>query len=217
MPMPFQRAVLWDMDGVLADTGPLHFKTWERVLTDQGISFDRQKFHQIYGLKNGDLLPYLMGKPMEAQSIERIAGQKEVAFRSILPGLQPFPGVVDWLRRFKSLGWKQSVASSAPAENVEEVVDVLGIREYFDALVTPGELPGKPDPAVFLKASRQLSIPVADCIVIEDSIPGVTAAKRANMHCIAVTNTNPPEHLTQADIIVDSLEQLTLNLVQSLF
>ena len=90
VPMSVLRAVLWDMDGVLADTGPLHFKTWERVLTDQGISFDRQKFHQIYGLKNGDLLPYLMGKPMEAQWIEQIAGQKEVAFRSILPGLQPF-------------------------------------------------------------------------------------------------------------------------------
>jgi len=205
------------MDGVLADTSQLHFETWERILIEQGIPFDRQKFHLIYGLKNRDLLPFLAGKPLETEWIEWIADKKELAFRQALPGLQPLPGVVEWLHRFKILGWKQAVASSAPPENVEELVDVLDIRDYFDALVTPGDLPGKPDPAVFLKASRQLGIPVKDCIVIEDSIPGIEAAQRANMHCIAVTTTNPPEALTQADIVVDSLELLTIDQVKSLY
>jgi len=215
--MSFPKAVLWDMDGVLADTSQLHFETWERVLTEQGIPFDRQKFHLIYGLKNRDLLPYLTDKPLEPQWIEWISDQKELAFRQALPGLQPLPGVVDWLGRFKSLGWKQAVASSAPQENVEALVDVLDIRDYFDALVTPGDLPGKPDPAVFIKASRLLEIPVKDCIVIEDSIPGIEAARRANMHCIAVTTTNPPEALTRADIVVDSLELLKMYQVESLY
>jgi len=215
--MPFPKAILWDMDGVLADTSQLHFETWECVLTEQGIPFDRQKFHMIYGLKDRDLLPYLTDRPMEPQWIEWISDQKELAFRQALPGLQPLPGVVDWLRCFKSLGWKQAVASSAPPENVEELVDVLDIRDYFDALVTPGDLPGKPDPAVFIKASRLLEIPVKDCIVIEDSIPGIEAARRANMHCIAVTTTNPPEALTRADIVVDSLELLKMYQVESLY
>jgi len=215
--MSFPKAVLWDMDGVLADTSQLHFEMWERVLTEQGIPFDRQKFHLIYGLKNRDLLPYLTDKPLEPQWIEWISDQKELAFRQALPGLQPLPGVVDWLGRFKSLGWKQAVASSAPQENVEALVDVLDIRDYFDALVTPGDLPGKPDPAVFIKASRLLEIPVKDCIVIEDSIPGIEAARRANMHCIAVTTTNPPEALTRADIVVDSLELLKMYQVESLY
>jgi len=215
--MSFPKAVLWDMDGVLADTSQLHFETWERVLTEQGIPFDRQKFHLIYGLKNRDLLPYLTDRPLEPQWIEWISDQKELAFRQALPGLQPLPGVVDWLGRFKSLGWKQAVASSAPQENVEALVDVLDIRDYFDALVTPGDLPGKPDPAVFIKASRLLEIPVKDCIVIEDSIPGIEAARRANMHCIAVTTTNPPEALTRADIVVDSLELLKMYQVESLY
>jgi HAD superfamily hydrolase (TIGR01509 family) len=218
VPMPFPKAILWDMDGVLADTSPLHFETWERVLTEQGIPFDRQKFHLIYGLKNHDLLPYLAGKPLEPQWIEQIAAQKELAFRLALLGhLSPLPGVMDWLRRFQAWGCKQAVASSAPPENVETLVDELGIRKYFDALVTPGDLPGKPDPAVFLLAASQLGESPQSCLVIEDSIPGVEAALQAHMHCIAVTTTNPPEALTRADIVVETMLQLTVAQVNSLF
>jgi HAD superfamily hydrolase (TIGR01509 family) len=205
------------MDGVLVDTSQLHFETWERVLNQHGIPFDRQKFHLIYGLKNRDLLPLLASRPVEPDWIEWIANQKEMAFRQSLSNLQPLPGVVDWLQRFKVWGWKQAVASSAPPENVEDLVDVLCIRDYFDALVTPGDLPGKPDPAVFLKASRQLEIPADDCIVIEDSIPGIEAAIAAGMRCIAVTTTNPPEALTRADIIVETMQQLSLTQLRSLF
>jgi len=216
--MPFPKAILWDMDGVLADTSPLHFATWEQVLTEQGIPFDRQKFHKIYGLKNHDLLPYLAGRPLEPQWIEQIAAQKELAFRLALPGhLSPLPGVIDWLRRFQAWGCKQAVASSAPPENVETLVDELGIRKYFDALVTPGDLPGKPDPAVFLLAANQLGESPQFCLVIEDSIPGIDAALRAHMHCIAVTTTNPPEVLTRADIVVETMNQLTADQVNSLF
>lgn len=208
--MPFPKAILWDMDGVLADTSPLHFATWELILNEQRIPFDRQKFHKIYGLKNRDLLPYLAGKPLDTEWSERIATQKELAFRQMLPGkLLPLPGVVDWLKRFRSLGCKQAIASSAPPENVEALVDELGIRQYFDALVTPGDLPGKPDPAVFLLAARRLNVPPQSCLVIEDSIPGIEAAKRANMRCLAVTTTNPPEALTGADVVVETMAQLT--------
>jgi HAD superfamily hydrolase (TIGR01509 family) len=216
--MPVSRAILWDMDGVLADTSQLHFETWERVLIEQGIPFDRQKFHLIYGLKNRDLLPYLAGKSLEPEWIEWIADQKELAFRQALPGhLSHLPGVLDWLQRFYSWGWKQAVASSAPPENVEALVDELGIRKYFAALVTPGDLPGKPDPAVFLLAASRLGVPPHNCVVIEDSIPGIEAARRAGMHCIAVTTTNPPEALSQADIVVETMDQLTVKQVESLF
>jgi beta-phosphoglucomutase len=216
--MPYPKAILWDMDGVLADTSSLHFATWEHILNEHGIPFDRQKFHYIYGLKNRDLLPYLTGEPLEAQWAESIAAQKELAFRQALPGnLAPLPGVLDWLQRFQAWGCKQAVASSAPPENVEALVDELGIRHYFDALVTPGDLPGKPDPAVFLLAARQLKVAPQDCLVIEDSIPGLEAARSANMRCIAVTTTNPPGALTLADIIVETMANLTEEQVKSLY
>ena len=218
MPMLSPRAILWDMDGVLADTSQLHFDTWEFVLKEQGIPFDRQKFHLIYGLKNRDLLPFLAGKSYEPQWMDRIADQKELRFRQALPNhLSLLPGVLDWLQRFNSWGWKQAVASSAPPENVDALVDELNIRQYFNALVTPGDLPGKPDPAVFLLAANKLGVAPDRCIVIEDSIPGIEAARHGGMHTIAVTTTNPPEALTQADIIVDSLAQLSIEQVEALF
>ncbi|OGN99115.1 MAG: hypothetical protein A2Z71_11030 [Chloroflexi bacterium RBG_13_50_21] len=216
--MSFPRAILWDMDGVLADTTQLHFETWEHVLTNLGIPFDREKFHYIYGLKNHDLLPYLAGKPLDPQRIEWISDQKETVFRQTLTGrIFPLPGVLEWLKRFQSMGYKQAVASSAPPENVEVVVDELGIRKYFDTLVTPGDLPGKPDPAVFLLAASRLGLRSNQCVVIEDSIPGLEAARHAGMRCIAVTTTNPPEALTQADIVVETMAQLTVEQIESLF
>ncbi len=216
--MSLPGAILWDMDGVLADTGPLHFATWEQVLTEQGVPFDRQKFHLIYGLKNHDLLPYLVGGLPDPGWVERISNQKELAFRQALPGhLSLLPGVLDWLQRFKAWDCRQAVASSAPPENVDALVDELGIRDYFQALVTPGDLPGKPDPAVFLLAARSLSVHPSRCLVVEDSVPGIQAARKADMRCIAVTTTNPLDALTQADIVVDTLEKLTLEQVNSLF
>lgn len=212
------KAILWDMDGVLADTSQLHFETWESVLNEQGIPFDREKFHLIYGLKNRDLLPFLAGKPYEAQWMDAIADQKELRFRKALPNhLSLLPGVQVWLQRFNSWGWKQAVASSAPPENVEALVDELKIRQYFDALVTPGDLPGKPNPAVFLLAARRLGVPPGDSIVIEDSIPGIEAARSAGMRCIGVTTTNLPEALTQADIVVESMAQLSIDQIKVLF
>jgi HAD superfamily hydrolase (TIGR01509 family) len=218
MPMPALKAILWDMDGVLADTSQLHFLTWETTLAEYGIPFDRQKFHHIYGLKNRDFLPFLAGEPLELEWIESVSDQKELAFRQALRGnIQLLPGVLDWLRRFKSWGCKQAVASSAPPENIEALVDELMIRQYFDAFVNPGNQPGKPDPAVFLLAARILAISAENCLVIEDSLPGIQAARRAGMRCIAVANTNPPEALSQADLVLVSLELLSSAQVESLF
>jgi len=216
--MPALKAVLWDMDGVLSDTSQLHFMTWESTLADYGIPFDRQKFHRIYGLKNHDFLPFLAGEPLELEWIERISDNKELAFRQALRGnIQLLPGVLDWLQRFKSWGCKQAVASSAPPENIDALVEELMIRQYFDAFVNPGDQRGKPDPAVFLLAARILTVSAENCLVIEDSLPGIQAARNAGMRCIAVANTNPPEALFRADLVIKSLELLSSAQVESLF
>jgi HAD superfamily hydrolase (TIGR01509 family) len=215
--MPLPEAILWDMDGVLADTNKLHIQTWEKALHEQGLPFDRTKFSQIFGLQNTDLVPILVGKSLNDRQMKAIADKKEAYFRKILPGqLKLLPGVLDWLIRFNNWGCKQAVASSAPAENVLALVDELGIHKYFDALVTPGSLPGKPNPAVFLLAANQLGVSPHRCIVIEDSIPGIEAARRAGMYCIAVTTSHPAEVLTKADIIVESLERLAVEQVVNL-
>ncbi len=103
---------------------------------------------------------------------------------------------------------RQAIASSAPSANIDLLVDELGIRNRFDAIVLGKELPGKPDPAVFLEAARRIGILPEKCIVIEDSVAGVEAAKRGGMKCIAVTTTTPTIGLSSADIVVDRLDSL---------
>ncbi len=113
-----------------------------------------------------------------------------------------------WLQRLQEAGARQAVASSAPMANITALIDELGLRPYFNAIVPGADLPGKPEPVLFLKAAQALGLQPEDCVVIEDAIAGVAAAKRAGMKCIAVMTTNPAEALSAADLIVEGLDAL---------
>ncbi len=203
------HGVLWDLDGVIVDTQELHYVTWAEVLLNYQIPFSREKFESIFGMNNHDTLATLMGSRPEPEMIESIAGRKEQLFREMLEGkLQAMPGVMAWLVQFGAWHWPQAVASSAPMPNIEAIVDELGIRRFFAALVSGLNMPGKPAPDVFLEAAQRIAISPVDCVVIEDSVVGVRAAKGAGMFCIAVITTTSREKLHQADRIVDSLDLL---------
>jgi beta-phosphoglucomutase len=210
--------VLWDMDGVLVDTGGFHYQSWQAVLADYGIPLTPARFKETFGMNNADLIAALLGRAPEPSLVEEIGGRKEQLFRELIRGkAHPMPGVLQWLERLQVGGARQAVASSAPCENIDTLVDALAIRSYFQAIISGADMPGKPDPAVFLTAARALDLPPERCLVIEDSVAGVTAARRAGMRCIAVTTTNPPSRLTQADWICDSLEQLSGETLLSLW
>jgi beta-phosphoglucomutase family hydrolase len=203
--------VLWDMDGVLVDTGELHFQSWVLALTEVGIPFDRDKFRQTFGMNNNGILSILLEHPPEPAFLANVSDRKESLFRQMIRGkVHPMPGVCTWLERLQSMGCRQAVASSAPMANIDALVDEMQIRAYFSAIVSAYDMPSKPDPAVFLEAARQLALPPKKCVVIEDAIPGVNAAHRAGMKCIAITTTNPRQDLSEADIILDNLEDLKL-------
>ena len=202
--------VLWDMDGVLVDTGELHYISWKETLDEAGIPFDREVFRKTFGMNNAGILEYLLGKKPENDLLQKISNQKELIFRKSVPGnVKALPGVIPWLIRLHSAGAKMAVASSAPYANIEVLVDELRIGAYFQAMVSGAELPGKPDPATFLEAARQIGMDPSACVVVEDAIAGVLGANNAGMKCIAVTNTNSRQALSNADIVVDSLEELS--------
>lgn len=204
-----QQAVLWDMDGVLIDTGALHFQTWDTVLTPLGVTLTQALFRETFGMNNLGVMTTLLGAEPPPDLLARVSDAKEAAFRDLIRGTaQPLPGVMDWLARLRAAGVRQAVASSAPPENIAAIVDELGIRPYFAALVSAAGKAGKPDPYVFLEAARQLGAAPADCLVVEDAVAGLEAARRAGMRCLAVTTTNPPAALAGADLIVDSLAGL---------
>ena len=203
-------AVLWDMDGVLVDSGDFHYTAWAETIAREGLPpYTREQFNASFGMDNRGVLTTLLGREPEPAWLARASDEKEAAFRHAIRGkAKPLPGVVSWLARLQAAGVRQAVASSAPPPNIDLLIDTMDLRQYFNAVVSTWGMRGKPDPGVFLEAARQVGVPPQRCLVVEDAIAGVTAAKRAGMACLAVTNTNTREALAAADLIIDSLEEV---------
>jgi len=204
------RGVIWDLDGVLVDTGEFHYVSWKDTLPHYSIPFSYEAFRKSFGMNNEGVLTFLMGHKPDPDLLVEIDNRKEGAFREAIRGhAQLLPGVAGWLEILHHQGVRMAVGSSAPMANVEVLVDETGIRKYFQTLVSANGKPSKPDPWVFLDAAQQIGVPPSLCWVVEDAVAGVEAAHRAGMRCIAVTTTNTMEALRAAEIVVDSLEQLS--------
>jgi HAD superfamily hydrolase (TIGR01509 family) len=205
------------MDGVLVDTGEFHYQSWQEVLQKHDLPFSREFFRQTFGMNNAGILSLLLGEDLTDELLVAISEQKEERFRELIRGqVQALPGVVPWLQRLLDAGFEQGIASSAPTANIDALVDELGLRTYFDVIGSGANLPAKPDPALFLEVARQLDVLPARCIVVEDAVAGVEAARRAGMNCIAVTTTNPAEALAAADLVVEGLADLPADAFHSL-
>jgi len=210
--------VLWDLDGVIVDSGEAHFSSWQKAMSRHGMSLTREFFQETFGMNNKGILSLVLKRDATEEEVDIIGGLKEELFRREIRGsLEPLPGVIDWLERFNRAGFRQAVASSAPQQNINAVIDGLGLRNSFQALISGSELSGKPDPATFQLAARHLDIKPAHCLVIEDARVGVEAALRGGMKCIAVCTTHSRDELSDADIVVNRLEDLIPQQVNELF
>ncbi len=210
--MIIKRGVLWDLDGVVVDTGEFHYQAWSLVLPEYGLPVTRETFQGTFGMNNAGVMAALYGPTVEPEVAAEISDRKEEAFRQALRGhVQALPGVLDWLGRLKADGVPQALATSAPPENIDVMLGELGLWSYFDAVLSGSDLPAKPDPTLFLKAAAEINVPPEQCVVVEDAVAGVEAARRAGMRCIAVTTTNPADALTKADVVVERLDALPLD------
>jgi beta-phosphoglucomutase family hydrolase len=211
------EAVLWDMDGVIADSGPYHLAAWQEIFGQRGVKFTAEDFSHSFGLRNDSIIRNTLGKDIAQAEIYAIAQEKEVAFRRLVGDkIKPLPGAIELIKSLRNNGFRMAIASSAPMENIELVTGTLGIAG-FQALVTGHDVTeGKPSPQVFLLAAQRLGVNPANCLVIEDAVAGVTAAKRAGMYCLAVINTHTRQELAEADLIVDSLEKVTIEDIKRL-
>ena len=183
------QVVLWDLDGTLADTEELHFEAWQATMRELGVDYTYAKFIESFGRTNADVLPELLGRDVTPTLIETVSQQKETIFRDILrrQGVQPLPGVVDWLDHFQRAGWRQVVSSSGPMANIAATIDALRIGDFFASLMSGARLPqGKPHPAIFLHSAAAVHVKPTACLVIEDSLAGIQAAQRAGMASVAV-------------------------------
>jgi beta-phosphoglucomutase family hydrolase len=212
------RAVIWDMDGVIADSGPYHLAAWQETFGRRGVKFTAGDFKHSFGLRNDNIIRNTLGKNISQAEVDAIAGEKEATFRHLAGGrIKPLPGALELIRALKKEGLMMAIASSTPAENIELVTSTLGIADCFQVIVNGHDVTeGKPDPQVFLLAAQRLGVNPANCLVIEDAVAGVAAAKRAGMYCLAVTSTHPRQKLRGADLIVDTLEKVTIEDIKGL-
>ncbi len=210
-------AAIWDMDGVLVDTGQEHYQSWVEALAKRKVLLTYEQFSATFGMNNTSILKLWLGADTPQSEIDAVGNEKEVIFRQLVAGrIQPLPGVRALLEGLKKAGFRQAVASSAPQANIDVELDTTRLRPFFDAVVSASRLPGKPDPAVYLEAAARLGVAPADCVVVEDAVAGVEGARRAGMRCIAVTNTNTAASLAAADLVVDSLEQVSAETISRL-
>jgi beta-phosphoglucomutase family hydrolase len=208
------RAVIWDMDGVIADTAPYHFSAWRETWRKRGVDFTEEDFSRSFGLKNDNIIRNILGEATSQSEIDTIAADKEEDFRGRVKkdNITALPGAVELMKSLNERGFKLALASSTPIENIRLLFQSLGIGTYFSAIVAGDDVKeGKPSPQCFLLAARRLEVEPVKCIVIEDAVAGVAAAKRAGMRCLAVTTTHPRASLTEADLTVDTLATVTAN------
>jgi HAD superfamily hydrolase (TIGR01509 family) len=211
----YPSSVLWDMDGVLADTTELHFQSWQIACSEFGIELKREKFLQFFGCTPSVTINGLVGPETSERRRKEIRIRKEALYREELSKtIYPTPGVLYWLEYF-SEHCSQAVASSAPIENIISILDSLNIHHYFQEIISGSEMKGKPDPGIFLYAAKALSALPSNCLIIEDSLSGVTAAKEAGIPVIAICTSHTSDQLHDADLIMPDLSSLTLDDFQS--
>jgi HAD superfamily hydrolase (TIGR01509 family) len=173
----------------------------------RGIALTHDQFLKTFGLRNDAIVPqWIPGA--SAALVDEIARAKEAMYRRLVHdgGLDPLPGARHWTETLAREGWLQAIASSAPRENVDAVLGVIGLASCFQAIVAAEDVTlGKPDPQVFLTAATRLGSPPAESIVVEDAPAGIEAARRAGMPSIGVRRNGSP---LPADLAVSSLTDL---------
>lgn len=202
--------IIFDLDGVLVDTGSFHKQSWYELARKEGFEMSDELFYNTFGMQNYKIIPMLAKRDLPVEEINRLSEWKESRFRELIAeGLELTKGVIALLKNLKSKGFLLAIGSSAPRENLSFVMERFALQDYFDACVTGEDVSNsKPAPDTFLKAAEKLSLPPSRCVVVEDSIQGIEAGKSAGMAVIAITTTRKRQDLKQADLIVDSLTEL---------
>ena len=213
------EAVLWDMDGVIADTAEYHYSAWKDVFEERGVEFSKEDFMRHFGQRHDTIIEFGLGDKLSPEEMDIITEKKQSLYRErVSKNVIPLPGAVELIKLLNTNKIKTAIASSAVPKNIDVILRGLGIVDNFQAIAFGTEVAeGKPSPQIFQLAAKKLNVSPENCVVIEDAIAGVAAAKKAGMKCIAVTNSHPSTSLKNADLIVDTLENVDVTVLSGLF
>lgn len=193
------RAVLFDLDGTLAETDSLHLPTWVDALLPHGIEVDEAFYREnISGRTNAEIVEDLL-PDISAQAGRDIVETKEASFRERAGELEPLPGLLDFLESVKERGTKTGLVTNAPRANVVAVLRALRLEDFFDAVVTSEEVRvGKPDPDPYRTALERLGADPAGTLTFEDSVSGIASAVGAGIPTVGIASTQKPDRLREA-------------------
>ncbi|SDM43148.1 haloacid dehalogenase superfamily, subfamily IA, variant 3 with third motif having DD or ED/beta-phosphoglucomutase family hydrolase [Catalinimonas alkaloidigena] len=192
-------AVIFDMDGVLVDSNPMHKKSIQKFTEKYGLELSEQELREkVYGRNNREWIPYLFhDEAMSPEQVKRYADEKESMFRDMYRDtIELLPGLRGFLNALQATQIPYAIATSAPRANVDFTLDETGTTRYFTTILHEAHFDkGKPDPEIYLKAAAALRFEPARCIVFEDSLAGVESGHRAGCHVIGITTTQTSEEL----------------------
>lgn len=211
---------IFDWDGVIIDSSRAHELSWDRLASEAGLSLPEGHFVKGFGRKNDFIIPEILGWRTDPAEIVRLSLRKEELYRIIVQesGQTPLPGVRSWLKSLKAAGIPCAIASSTHRANIDLILGLTGLSEFFQSILTAEDVKlGKPHPEVFLKAASSIHRAPGECVVFEDAHPGIAAARSGGMRVVGVATTHPAEALTEADLAVKRLDELTVKQLSEWF
>ncbi len=193
------RALLFDLDGTLAETDSLHLPTWVDTLEPYGVEVDEEFYRdRISGRNTNEIVRELLPDLTDEQG-RSIGDAKEASFRERASDLEPLPGLVDFVERGKEMGMHIALVTNAPEENVEAILLALKLRDFFDVIVLADEVEAvKPDPAPYRAALNKIGVPSERALAFEDSVSGITSSVAAGIPTIGIASSQDPEKLLRA-------------------
>lgn len=198
------KAFLFDLNGTMINDMPYHIKAWYKILNDLGanISMERMK-EECYG-KNHELLERIFPGRFSEKEKDQMSLEKEKQYQhNFKPHLQLLPGLREFLQHSYEAGIKMAIGSAAIMFNIDFVLDNLGIRNYFEALISADDVQNsKPDPETYLKCAKKLNIEPGNCLVFEDAPKGVESAFNAGMKTYVITLTHEKEEFNKYSNVI---------------
>jgi beta-phosphoglucomutase len=211
-------SAIFDMDGVVVETVQMHFQAWKRMFEEHGkpFTFDEYKA-KVDGIPRRDGARAILGG-LSQEELDRACDIKQGYFLEFLEKekVPAYAGTVALIRAIRASGHKAALISSS--KNLPRIIASAGVADIWDSIVNGSEITrGKPDPQIFLMAAERLGAKPADCVVFEDAVQGVEAAKRGGMKCVGIDRYGSPARLSKADVVVSDLSEINVAGLDALF
>ncbi|MEI6638696.1 MAG: beta-phosphoglucomutase family hydrolase [Chlorobium sp.] len=208
-----RQAFIFDMDGVLTDNMRFHADSWVELFRDFGLEgLDAERYLvETAGMKGHDVLRYFLDPKISEAEAARLTELKDFLYRVMSrKRIKPIPGLVAFLDAANQQDILLGIGTGAAEKNIEYVLGLLNLVGKFQAIVDPSQvINGKPNPDIFLRVANLLEVSPSECIVFEDALPGIEAARRAKMPCVAITTTNNAEAFSAFDNVIAIIDDFT--------